>query len=287
MNVLIDYHHSDLMESLHLLFEDRLGMNVYVPYGLEWNEAAIWQFGRGYPDGGAGVARQFLLDNRPVDDLQPKRRIKRLTLDAAMDMDFDVVVATVPDNYNGYRNFAQRKHARFVIEVGNVNQYVDRSLGALILDSTGQYPGAVPFTPEYDIEGAFKYSRPSGLGGVASFVNLFPHLPCFPLYAETTALLPDWNEAVYGHEGDDFIKGPVSMGSRMVVNDFGWQDKISGDGFGYVIHYWASVGRPLIGHASHYRGQVAEDLWEDGVTAIDLDRHSPAETARLMEGDRL
>ncbi len=45
MNVLIDVHHSDLMESLHRLLEDRLGQTVYVPYGMEWQEQGYWRFG--------------------------------------------------------------------------------------------------------------------------------------------------------------------------------------------------------------------------------------------------
>ena len=93
-----------------------------------------------------------------------------------------------------------------------------------------------------------------------------------------------WYADVYGHNGPDgFVKPTSAIAPRMGSAHFGWHDKVSGDGFGYVIHYWASVGRPLIGHASHYRGQVAADLWEDGATCIDLDKHSPAETALLME----
>lgn len=280
MRALIDYHHSDLAESLHRLLEDRLGIQVFVPYGMEWFEQGIWNFGRGHM--GDGLARQFLMDDREVDDLQPHRRLRRLTLEEARRMDFAVVLASVPDNYVGYHHFAQEKGAKFVIEVGNVNQWVDRSLDPLVLDSTGNF-GGVQFTPEFDMDGAFRYQHPRPHKRVASMVNLFPHLPCYPLYTETMTALHSWVGRVYGHGSDDFLKGPNAMATHMADASFIWHDKISGDGFGYVIHYAASVGRPLIGHASHYRGQVAEDLWKDGVTCIDLDRHSPEETARLME----
>jgi hypothetical protein len=288
MRVLIDVHHSDLMESLHRLFADRLGFEVIVPFGLGWRDAGYWNFGHGYPDGGLGVARQFLLMPE-YDDLQPQRSRRMTTLDEAREMDFDLVVASVPDNYPGYARFAAEKGARFAIQVGNVNQYVDHSLSPLILDATGQYPGGVPFTPEFDIEGAFRFRPPFGEVDryyfVASFVNLFPGLPCHPLYLETMASLSErWEGHVHGHNGPEgFMKPTEKIGGEMYFRDFGWHDKVTGDGFGYVIHYWASVGRPLIGHASHYRNQVAADLWEDGVTAIDLDQHSPADAARLME----
>ncbi len=281
MNVLIDYHHTDLAESLHRLFE-RLGFTVYVPDGLDWFEQGIWR--QGHEHFGDAIARQFLLAPA-VDDLNPGRMLNRVMLETAQGMDWDVVVASVPDNELGYANFAQDHGARYCVEVGNVNQWVDHSLKPLILDSTGQYPGGVQFTPEFDMDGAFRFRSMDGVPrAVASFVNLFPGLPCYDLFEETMALLPDWGHYVYGHKGPQGFIGPTSkIGELMGLADFGWQDKVTGDGFGYVVHYWASIGRPLIGHASHYRGQIAEDLWEDGVTCIDLDRHSPAETAALME----
>jgi hypothetical protein len=281
VNVLIDQHHSDLLESLHRLFEDRLGMKVVVPHGLDWFEEGYWNFGR-WAFGDDRLGRQFLLAPA-IDPLQPDRVLRRRGLEEAKGMDFDLVIATVPDNYDGFRRFAAEKGAQFAIEVGNVNQPVDRC--DLILDSTGQYPGGVPFTPEFDIEGAFAYTRlPATVQPkIMSFVNLFPGLPCYPLF-EQIVTSDVARSYVYGHNGPaGFISPTSAIGTRMRRADFGWQDKISGDGFGYVIHYWASIGRPLIGHASHYAGQVAADLWEDGVTAIDLDKHSPAEAASLIE----
>ncbi len=280
MNILVDYHHSDLLESLHRLFEDRLGMSVYVPHGLGWFEEGYWQFG--HKHFGDALARQFLLGGQ-FDELQPHRKLKQITVEEAREMDFAVVMATVQDNQEGYHRFAQEKGARYAVQVGNVNQGMDWRLDPVILDATGQFSGGIPFTPEFDIEGAFSYRKPLDIRTVFSFVNLFPGLPCYPLFEETKALLPNWTTGVFGHSGPDGFQKPTSLiGSLMGSSAFGWQDKVTGDGFGYVIHYWASVGRPIIGHGSHYRGQVAADLWEDGVTCIDLDIHSPAEAARLM-----
>src|SRR5687768_6622325 len=152
MNVLIDYHHSDLAESLHRLFEDRLGFRVYIPYGLEWRTEGYWMFGRQYPDAGMGVARQFLLDDRAVDDLQPDRPLRRITLEQARTKEWALVMASVPDNEHGFARFANEQGARYGVEVGNVNQSVDRSLSPFILDSTGQYPGGTQFSPEFDLD---------------------------------------------------------------------------------------------------------------------------------------
>ena len=68
----------------------------------------------------------------------------------------------------------------------------------------------------------------------------------------------------------------------MQATGWAWHDKVTGDGFGHVMHGWASVGRPLIGHASHYAGQLAGPFWEDGVTCIDLDSHSLDEAVQMI-----
>lgn len=289
MNILLDRHHSDLLESLHRLFEDRLGLTCYVPFGMEWQEQGYWRFGQGYSDGGQGVAKQFLVDAPEVDDLQPHRKLRRVSLEDARRMDWTLVMASVPDNYEGYHRFAWEHGGQFGVEVGNVNQWVDMRLNPFILDSTGKYGQGVPFTPEFDLDDAFRYVVPSGERYVASFVNLFPHLSCFGLFTETALetmapLGPPWTFGVFGHGGPDgFVKPTTDIAHEMAHNAFGWHDKVTGDGFGYVIHYWAAVGRPLIGHASHYAGQIAADLWEDGVTCIDLDQHPPEVVAVLME----
>ncbi len=72
----------------------------------------------------------------------------------------------------------------------------------------------------------------------------------------------------------------------MAASAWGWHDKPHGDGFGHVLHGWAAVGRPLIGHASHYRGKMGEPFWQDLVTCIDLDRHSLPEAAEIVRSMR-
>ena len=62
----------------------------------------------------------------------------------------------------------------------------------------------------------------------------------------------------------------------------GYHDNPTGDGFGHIIHNWAAVGRPLIGHARYYAGQRASIFWRDGVTCLDLDRHDYAEAVRII-----
>jgi len=42
MKVFCDYHHVELFESLRILFEDRLGWELYRPIGLDWHTNKYW-----------------------------------------------------------------------------------------------------------------------------------------------------------------------------------------------------------------------------------------------------
>ena len=96
-------------------------------------------------------------------------------------------------------------------------------------------------------------------------------------------LLDDYEWRIHGIDGPDGNLKPTSkVGQAMQQAGWAWHDKVTGDGFGHVIFGWASVGRPLIGHASHYAGQMAGPFWEDGVTCIDLDAHSLDEAVAII-----
>jgi hypothetical protein len=282
MRALIDYHHADLAESLHLLLTDRLGIDLYIPVGPEWFPD-VWAFGH-TTWGDDRLARQFLnRQNVEVDDAHPDRPHSVVSLAEAQDMDWDFVIASVPDNYRGYARFAQEHGAKFVIQAGNTNQFIDWTLNPLVLNSS-EMPlvgRGVTYHQEFDLD-AFAYSDAES-NIVGSFVNCMDRMPCWSFLAEATGLLPN-TFRIHGIDGPDGnIKPTRDVGTLMRSYGWAWHDKVTGDGFGHVIHGWAAVGRPLIGHASHYAGKMAGPLWEDGVTCIDLDRHSVAELPSLLE----
>ena len=282
MRALIDNHHSDLTESLHLLLEDRLGIELYIPVGMEWWEQEYWSFGR-WTWGDDRLARQFLTRaNVEVESGHPERVHRCVTLDEA-DGPWDFVIASVPDNYGGYADFAAQHGARFVIQVGNTNQPVQWYLNPLVLNSSEMpiHGQGVTYHQEFDLD-TFHYAPPTSQT-IASFVNCMPGIECYWALQEAQSLLPDYEWRIHGIDGPDGnLKPTAAVGDAMRSYGWAWHDKITGDGFGHVIHNWAAVGRPLIGHASHYRGKLAEPFWQDGVTCIDLDRHSVAEAAEII-----
>ena len=165
---------------------------------------------------------------------------------------------------------------------------MDWSLGPFALnasDSPMQGRG-VHVGQEFDFETTFRYRPPSRQDRITSFVNLLPLIPeSWSPLVELIGHLPHYEFRSFGHECPDGLLKPVaSIAEEMSRAGWAYHDKPTGDGFGHIVHNWAAVGRPLIGHAHYYAGQRAEALWQDGVTCIDLDRHTTEEAARVIAG---
>lgn len=305
MNVLADRHHAGLYHSLQRLFEDRLGAMLWTPVGHEWWDAGYWRFGEA-SWGDDRLAQQFLDPGAGWVDAQgrwigwtdlggwglitadpefPERPITGIRLEFVPYRRWDVVVATAQDNQVGFARFAADHGARFVVLVGNTGQEIDWSLDPLVLNSS-EMPilgHGVEIGQEFDSDGLFRWQPIRWRRTITSFVNCMPSIACWPLLEQAREALPEFHVAVHGIDGPDGNVKPISaMATLMAASGWGWHDKVHGDGFGHVIHYWAALGRPLIGHASHYQGKRAGVLWRDLETCIDLDQHPLDEAVGLI-----
>jgi hypothetical protein len=312
--VLVDKHHADLFHAMQLLLEDKLGYMVYTPIGHEWWDEGYWQFGKGFGDD--RLARQFLNtadweclnpEQAPgyrtytwSDPHHPDRKIRGIELGSvkATPGDWTHVVATVQDNQKGFHRLAQelteatkaahlsypdREPVKYVLQVGNTNQAVDWGLDPLAIVSSEvpiQGKGVVIHQP---MDPVFYYRKPVKSRTIRSFVNCFNSTPCIDPFVSIGKQLPEFTFYTHGIDGSDGDVQPVSkIADYMGQSLFGWHDKVQGDGFGHVIHDWAAIGRPLIGHASHYAGKMAQRFWIDLETCIDLDKHPIPEVTELV-----
>jgi hypothetical protein len=306
--ILVDRHHAALLYSLQLLFEGRLGMELYVPVGMEWWEQGYWRFGEAWGDD--RLARQFLAANPPwtrdgsdyterdfgwycFDADYPHRLVRGIQLDEFRELgDWKVVMATVQENQAGFHRLAGECGAASAYQVGNARQWVEWGLDQRFLVSTSQELPAgvsgVQYRQEFEKDTVFAAAnRPLGTlpTSAASFVNLLERLPeQWDRFARAEALLPSWKFRTHGHDSrDGFVQPASDVAARMAEVGFAWHDKPSGDGFGHVLHSWAAIGRPIIGTYAYYDGQLARPLLEDGVTGFDLGARSIEETVKLME----
>lgn len=296
MKILCDRHHSDLTYSLHRLFEDRLGVELFVPVGLDWWLSKYWRFGEAYGDD--RLARQFLAINdtyREVepglfltfDPFHPERPLYGVAIETARNMSWDFILATVQENQEGFQRFAIEIGADYLCQVGNANQYIDWSLNPMVLNSANspiEEGRGVHIGQEFDHLTTFRYRPPKRLNRITSFVNLLALIPQSQTpFEELSKLLPSHEFKSYGHEcPDGFLKPVAAVAEEMSRSSWAYHDKPTGDGFGHCIHNWAAVGRPLIGHARYYKDQRAEPFWQDGITCIDLDKHSIEEAAQIV-----
>lgn len=307
MKLLVDYHHADLFESHQLVFGDRFGWQVCAPYGMAWFDQWFWSFERSAH--GDAIARQYLVDiwgdaepdaNGLVhlpDRRHAGRTIVGITLDAARETHWDLVMSSVPDNAHGFRTLARACGARFFVHIGN--QWGDEAWeehpDGAIVTTTSPVPASVPHVVVHQEfrRDVFHYAPPEGFGPVASFVNCFPETPEYQGFLALARQTTDFDWAVYGAIGmvgapDEFTRGDIVGVERLAeaqrASGAIWHAKHWSDGFGHVVHNAFAVGRPVVGYERYYRDKLAGPLWVDGVTSIDVDRHEPvAELRRLRD----
>lgn len=294
MRILVDRHQADLLYSIQRLFEDRLGYELYIMLGHDWWDEGFWKFGEVFGDD--RLAQQYLTIDanwREVepglwltfDPGHPERPLYGVTLELARGWSWGAVMATVQENQAGFHRFASETGAKYLYHIGNTRQEVDWTLDPIVLNAS-EVPmqgRGVQIGQEFDHLTTFRFREPTRMDRITSFVNLLPLIPeSWGPMAELSKLLP-YEFRSFGHSCPDGNLHPVAaIADQMARSGWGYHDKPTGDGFGHVIHNWAAVGRPLIGHARYYQGQKAEVFWQDLETCIDLDKHSVYEAAQII-----
>jgi hypothetical protein len=305
--MLADFHHHDLWESLELLCA-RLGWTLYRPMGMEWFDEGYWNFERQWH--GDTIARQYLTpwptdhDGLRDDLSHPGRQQRLLTLAEARDLRPDIVIASVAHNHEGFARFASEVGATFGLQLGNVRfapieMTEDRwDLAAFGLVSA-LMPGPISkphvvYHQEFSLDD-FRHEPPvwrmSPRTVVSSFVNCFPENPeGYALFREVAHLANEIDWRIYGSYGqlprDEYAAEDLGrcadVGDRMRASDIAWHTKQWSDGYGFVIHTWFAVGRPVIGFESYYQRQLAGPLWQEGVTSFDITGRSADDIRRLV-----
>lgn len=312
MNVLADFHHHDLYYSLQLLFEKRLGWNLYRPIGVEWHDQGYWTYAHQ-----ADTVKQFLgLDQTfiPSDGTPALNQIDReengiyyirdtvhdsiekaITLEKFSSMQFDIVIASVPDHFTAFDKLVKERNpnAKLICHFGNILWNIADYPYKNIMASIAPQPvpdnyNVVFYHQEFDLN-VYSYQPPKEgekYKSVRSFVNCLPNIftEDYKVYNQLKELLPDFEFKSYGGSCDNGSLGVDRQIAReMQTAGFGFHCKTNGDGYGHVIHNWFAVGKPVITRGSDYVGKLAGDLLEDGKTCFDIERHSLEEIADTIK----
>jgi hypothetical protein len=147
-NVFTDFHHASLLQSFILLFEKRLGGNVYRPIGMEWAENGFWKvydhpatqaqylgIGAATPDNTPRLNE--VVDQGPGEkiqefgamwtgaylchDIDSGQTNKAITFDAFMRGKFDIVIASIPEHIEPFKRLCAIHPSRpkLIYQIGN------------------------------------------------------------------------------------------------------------------------------------------------------------------------
>lgn len=310
--VLCDFHHSSLLRSLVMLFEDRLGMELYRPIGMEWFTEGYWAI-----NDSEDTARQFLdpgnhytpKDGTPllnriaqkhprfrpgvyrIEEPGGKHRHYAATLEYFANNQFDYVIASIPAHVPIFKELIRKyqPQAKLIIQMGN-NWAIDNYPGENVLASIAPQltsANAYFYHQEFDLEVFHPAPVPTQPANrkVYSFLNIIQNSGIgWTDYKELKSILErqGWEFRAYGGQcPDGNMDGPQALADKMREAMFIFHVKPGGDGFGHIIHNAYAVGRPVITRSSHYKGQLAEQLLVPG-TFIDLDKYGRGEVKNML-----
>jgi len=300
MKVFADFHHDDLFNSFHLLFEKRLGWELYAPAGIDWYVKGYWGYS---PEPrlvdkylGSGKKFEDVGEYSLMENPAHEKNIKALTFNQFKEMDIDIIISSVPEHLHIYQKLIKdhKPKAKLIQQVGNewkkFNYGVCRNL--MVSCSPFKIPSdvnSVFYHQEFDLD-LFNYTPGNSSWPIKSFVNELPDLKDWGLFQRYEKRLKNWNWLSHGLRCRDGDVSPLkNLVRTMKDSSFIFHAKSLGDGFGHVIHNIFALGRPGIIRSHWYKGRLAEALIEDGVTCIDLDKRvfdaNISEIVRVSEPD--
>lgn len=305
MRVLVDFHHSSLLRSLVMLFQDRLNMDVYRPIGMEWFDQGYWAI-----NDKKDTAAQFLSwDSQPLDNTPPLNSVhgwsmnngwgvvfdpgntsthRACTLDFFKDNKFDYIVASIPAHVPIFERLIAeyQPEAKLIVQMGNnwnIDQYVGKNVLASIQPQLSPGVNAIFYHQEFDTS-LFKPRVTHQTGLIHSYVNVLGNTGMgLQDFRELERILPEFRFRSYGGQNrDGNMNGPLELANSMCEAEFILHSKPGGDGYGHIIHNAFAVGRPVITRSSQYRNQLASQLLVPGCF-IDLDDGREKTAKRIKE----
>lgn len=290
LRVLADWHHPALWESLAILFEDRFGWELVSMGGEGWTDHG-WMLSSGPPIGWSASDYLSLEGAKLVGDHYqrptpeyPKRIRRQVTPEQAFATRWDFVLGSVPEHQRSFAGLAAKVGARFIHQVGNAKHAIDHSIEQVVLASSMVSVRRIPhviYHQEFD-RSVFAYTPPTDPTAVTSLMLRLDWTSCdYSWISDAPGIR--WSALGGSGMGDTEYLAPMSkVAERIAASGWVWHDKRIGDGYGHVLHTAAAMGRPVIGHGSHYRGLLGQPFWVDLKTCIDLDIHQPTEALRLI-----
>lgn len=270
MRILADRHHSGLTDSLVLLFQRRLGWEIFFQKSMDW-----------YPE---------------FWDLQPFREtaiqylerelegLPGITLEEFKNTKFDVLLCSVPQHVNMWIKLRDlyQPEAKLIMQVGNAWTF-DNSFPIKNIMASAKIEQPEGFNvQEYHQEiplNVFYYQEVRNTKKIYSFTNCLNTVDLYKddwrLFLELEKLMPTWEFKSFGGQCRDSALAPTSVVADK-IREATWifNSKKFADGFGHVIHSAMAIGRPLIVNYSDYKDKLAGTKLTPGANCINVDDKS-------------
>ena len=298
-NIFTDLHHGDLYFSLHRLFEDRLGWNLYRPIGWDWFNAGWWKIAEPYGNPSDTINQYLeiiptiysqgynLNKNHYVQDdvyyvWEEGHRYyqKAITLEKFKSMKFHIVMSSFPTHDELYSTMRAtfQPYAKSVAHLGNGGQTTQiKNVITSVPFASAPGQNVVYVHQELDPD-IYKYTPPNpATKNVYSMVNCLPYPEIYYQYKQA---MPDIVFKAYGASSPEGpLDGSRGVGAEMRNANLGWQLKPLA-GLGHTAMGWFMSGRPIVTNMSQNRitGGDALLLFQPGINCIDI------ETFSLHEG---
>jgi glycosyltransferase involved in cell wall biosynthesis len=321
MRVLTDLHHFDLYYSLQLLFEERLGWELYRPIGMDWKTQGFWLIHGGKDE----VAECYLseVDGRCKELLSSYSNFKEIpwavyalhlprigciepleeglfrvldqskdvwqygiTLEAFRNTKFDLLVASTPMQSVAFAELIKlyQPQAKLVLQMGN-NWPIPFHVNNFMIPYP--YPAchdknSVVYHQEFNLSiFSFSSSFPS------KCINAYVWFPeSEELMNQVASCLPDFSFRFFGDTNkslDQIILRSDTLAQTIKDSMFTWIIKPGGEGYGHILFNSFACGKPVIIRRADYINCSGDKLLIDGKTCIFLDDRSPLEIANLIK----
>lgn len=311
MNVFADLHHAGLYYSFHLLFEKRLGANLYRPIGKEWFSEGFWDIAKPYKDNPATIDQYLSMGSVPDDGTPPLNNTnsphteslrfrdeyheydqKAITIDMFKNMEFDYIIASIPDHWETYKRLRDKYQpkAKVLCHMGNMFNEVHRAISEGVIDNLMASTIEFPTFSSKLLNRVFYYQEqpvmpfiPSNNTElqISSFVHILPQKELFEKYK---AALPEITFKAYGASSPDgWMPTLQELYKEIQKSRLVWHVKPGGDGYGWNWHSAMMLGRPVITNFSDYKDKLGGKMFVDEVTGIDLEARPFNENVELIK----
>ena len=309
MNVFADLHHGDLYYSLHLLFEKRLGWNLFRPIGLDWFKKGFWKIAEPYGNPPDTIGQYLEVpsveksahwvqrygETQLVDDVYYiSTRIsdgyyiqKAITLETFLKMDIDFVIATYDRHEEPYSRLISKYKPNTIpiFQMGNVGwtpKHIKNVLVALDISIPSGF-NYIKYHPEH--HGDYHYVPPTNHNIVKNFMNCMVDYPeDLAWFLKYEKLLPELTWKMHGIKGRDGVISNDLVPQAMRDSAFIWHVKSLGS-CGFVPRQAMACGRPVItrtSYAEEYK-TLARGIYEDSINCIDLDAGTEKENIEKIK----